>query len=235
MGKKPYPELPVLIVDDEINFLNSIESILLTNKITNVKKCNRGSNVMSLLEEQKYSLILLDLIMPDVNGEDLLPEIKEEYPEIPVIILTGHADIQKAVKCTKQGAFDLIEKPIDIKPLLLKIRDALEQEEDTILRELNTEDIEFIKNSDIPTLAYHLVLYRYASPELLTDLSQGEMKKAIRKMYREEKENLDTAAPLRNLEKEFFGKMPNALWHSWIMESQADKIRNIKEMLGAKV
>ena len=75
MKKKLYPPYPVLVVDDEDDFLNSIQTTLKRKGITNVECCNKSTEVMPRLREKKYSLILLDIIMPGIRGDDLLPGI----------------------------------------------------------------------------------------------------------------------------------------------------------------
>jgi DNA-binding NtrC family response regulator len=125
MSKEPYPEFPVLIVDDEENFLDSTKATLRINGITNVECCQDSRKVMSLLERKKFSLILLDIIMPHIGGIELLPNIVEEYPGLQVIMLTAVTDLLTAVECKKMGAFDYICKPFEGQQLLDSIRKAL--------------------------------------------------------------------------------------------------------------
>jgi serine/threonine protein kinase/CheY-like chemotaxis protein len=126
MDEELYPKSPILVVDDEKNFLKSINFCLRSEGITNFECCQKSREVMPRLKKKKYSLILLDLIMPHLSGEDLLPKINEEYPEIPVIILTAYGDIKKAVECVKRGAFDFLQKPVDTPSLLEKVRSGLD-------------------------------------------------------------------------------------------------------------
>lgn len=125
MEQELFPELPLLVVDDEKDFLNSVDFILQTNGITNVDCCQDSRDVMLLLKKKKFSIILLDLIMPYISGEELLQEIVDQYPEIPVIIVTAHADIELARECMKKGALNYLIKPFETKDLLRKINDAL--------------------------------------------------------------------------------------------------------------
>ncbi|MCX6583707.1 MAG: response regulator [Candidatus Aminicenantes bacterium] len=125
MKQALYPKNPILIVDDEVDFLNSIHTTLKRKGITNVELCDKSIDVMPRLKEKKYSLILLDIIMPDIRGNDLLPEIMENYVGIPVIMLTAWNDIETAFQCRKKGARDFLLKPIDTPQLLEKIRDVL--------------------------------------------------------------------------------------------------------------
>ena len=83
-----YPINPVLLVDDEDQFLQSGSFSLRTSGISNVEKCNDSRKVLSMLHEKHYSVIILDLMMPHINGDDLLPEIAMEFPGIPIIMHT---------------------------------------------------------------------------------------------------------------------------------------------------
>lgn len=126
--KKKYPEFPVLVVDDDKNFLKSIETTLLLRGITNVECCQDSVEVIPLLEKRKYSCILLDLKMEGITGEELLKKITADYPEIPVIILTEVNMLDIAVNCIKHGAFDYIVKPFDTEKLIKTIGKSLERE-----------------------------------------------------------------------------------------------------------
>lgn len=126
MDEEIYPESPILIVDDEPNFLKSINFCLRSEGITNFECCQDSRDVMSRLKKKKYSLIFLDLIMPHMRGEELLKEIIQKYPKIPVIVVTADKDIEKAVECLNQGAIDYLVKPVDTSRLLEKVRKGLD-------------------------------------------------------------------------------------------------------------
>lgn len=130
-----FPEFPILVVDDDENILNSLDFKLLSSGITNIECCQDSSDVMPRLKKEKYSVVLLDLFMPGISGEELLTMIIKEYPEIPVIVVTAFPDDETAAECMKKGAFDSLTKPIKIKDLLRTIRDALN------LRDSNEEII----------------------------------------------------------------------------------------------
>lgn len=125
MDQGLFPELPLLAVDDEKDFLKSLDFILKANEINNIECCQDSRKVIPRLKKKKFAVILLDLIMPNISGEELLPEIVERYPEIPVIIITAHADIETARDCMKKGAFNYLMKPFETKDLVRKIKDAL--------------------------------------------------------------------------------------------------------------
>jgi FixJ family two-component response regulator len=134
--KKKYPELPVLVVDDDKVFLNSIDFVLLSNGITNVECCHDSMEVMTLLEAREYSVILLDLKMEGITGEELLTEIVKEYPDIRVIILTAINMVEIAVRCIKKGAVDYLVKPVDTEKLIRTIKKALDNKDDHELKEI---------------------------------------------------------------------------------------------------
>lgn len=121
-----YPKHPILLVDDEINLLHSFDLTLNDFGYNNTILCNDSREVLKILKENKVSMILLDLSMPFIRGEELLKEITPQYPDIPVIIITGDTEIETAVTCMKLGAFDYIVKPIEKNRLIGVIKNGLE-------------------------------------------------------------------------------------------------------------
>jgi len=124
--KSKYPNDPVLLVDDEDQFLQSGSFALRTSGISNVCKCNDSRRVLGLLRDRKFSVIILDLMMPFINGDELLPEISREFPEIPVIMHTAVNEVNTAVDCMKNGAFDYLMKPVDKTRLITCVKKAIE-------------------------------------------------------------------------------------------------------------
>lgn len=122
-----FPELPILIIDDEENALDSFEITLNSNGIENIRICQDSREVMSRLKNEKFELIMLDLTMPHLTGEELLPLIVQDYPEIPVIIITGDIEVETAVKCMQVGAFDYMVKPVEEKRLVSGIKRAIDR------------------------------------------------------------------------------------------------------------
>jgi len=125
MKQSLYPAFPILIVDDETIMLNSFRRALNYGGINNLILCQNSQEVMGILTEQKIDMILLDLIMPYKTGEELLPEISQKYPEIPVVIITGVREIETAVKCMRSNAYDYLVKPIDEDRLLTAVKRAI--------------------------------------------------------------------------------------------------------------
>jgi DNA-binding NtrC family response regulator len=129
-----YPSLPVLMVDDEAQALDSFETALLLASINNIIRCQDSREVMLLLYSQEIEVMLLDLSMPHISGEELLSLVTKDFPEVPVIIITGSNDVETAVGCMKSGAFDYMVKPVEKSRLISGVKRAIE------LRELQREN-----------------------------------------------------------------------------------------------
>jgi len=115
----------VMVVDDDVNILTSYRIGLNSLGIENVTCCQDSRETFDILAEQKVDLILLDLVMPYLRGDELLEEIIGDYPTIPVIITTGVDEVKMAVDCMRKGAFDFLVKPVDIDKLEHSVRKAL--------------------------------------------------------------------------------------------------------------
>lgn len=115
---KRNPRHPVLIVDDEEHILLAIDTTLRMAGINNLLTCQDSREVMSLIQNHQLEVVLLDLTMPHVGGEELLALINCEFPHVPVVIVTGSMDIETAVRCMKSGAFDYVVKPLEEERLL---------------------------------------------------------------------------------------------------------------------
>lgn len=116
----------ILIVDDEDNVRESLREVL-GDEGYHVVDTADGTRVRELIEKEKPGLVLLDIWMPEVDGIELLKEIKKQDPEINVIMISGHGNIHTAVTATKFGAFDFIEKPLSLDGLLLTVQRALHE------------------------------------------------------------------------------------------------------------
>jgi DNA-binding NtrC family response regulator len=134
MKETTSPELPVMVVDDEAQALTSFELTLRSAGMNNFICCSDSREVLSILVRQEIEILLLDLWMPHMSGEDLLRQITADHPEVPVIIVTGADDVDTAVKCMKQGAFDYIVKPVEKSRLVSSVKRGIE------VRELHREN-----------------------------------------------------------------------------------------------
>ncbi len=130
-----YPS--ILIVDDEISILQSLSGLLIDDGFEVVVATN-GYEALKIIESESPDLVLLDIWMPGIDGIETLKEIKKDHPALPVIIVTGHGNVETAVKTTKLGAYDLIEKPLSIDNVIVTINNALNfrrlEEENRYLR-----------------------------------------------------------------------------------------------------
>jgi DNA-binding NtrC family response regulator len=115
----------VMVVDDTKEVRELIATILETNDYEALPKANAAQLLGSFTESQP-DVILLDLVLPDGDGMELLPQIKKQWPDTEVIVLTGHASFDVAVEATKRGAYHFQNKPFDQKVLLLSVERALE-------------------------------------------------------------------------------------------------------------
>ncbi len=128
------PELPLLLVDDETHALQSTERILVSTGINNLITCQDPRRVADILAEREICMVLLDLSMPHLSGEQVLTEVLSAYPEVPVIIATGANEVETAVRCMRGGAIDYMVKPVERSRLLSGVQRAIE------LRELRREN-----------------------------------------------------------------------------------------------
>jgi DNA-binding NtrC family response regulator len=132
------PNRPVLLVDDEEQSLTSFEMTLRSVSLNHFIKCLDSREVIPLLTEQEVEIVLLDLRMPHLMGDELLPQIISDFPEVPVIMITGANDVETAVKCMKLGAFDYMVKPVERSRLIGGVKRAIEfrelQRENRLLR-----------------------------------------------------------------------------------------------------
>ena len=114
MSPTPYPSFTVLLVDDEPAWLHSLALTLERSAgITNLQTCADSRQVMELLDRSTVGLVLLDLTMPHLSGEQLLAQIAERHPETTVIVISGLNQVETAVQCIKLGAFDYFVKTVE--------------------------------------------------------------------------------------------------------------------------
>src|SRR3954454_11320713 len=117
----------LLVVDDEIAVLQVVER-LATRAGFDVLTCSNGADAMRILLRKPADLAMVDLRMPDVNGLDLLRQIRRAVPGCEVILMTGHASVESAVEAIKLGAREFLTKPFDfdrLRRLLASIREEL--------------------------------------------------------------------------------------------------------------
>lgn len=116
----------VLVVDDEADFRAPLIKRL-SKRGLNVNGVGTGEEALTYLATAPVDVVLLDVRMPGMGGEITLAEIKRLYPSVEVIMLTGHADLQSAIKGLELGAFDYLMKPMEIDEITYKLQDAFKR------------------------------------------------------------------------------------------------------------
>lgn len=131
----------VLVVDDEVSIRQSLKGIL-QDEDCRVSVAASGEEALEEVRKDTPDLVLLDIWMPGMDGLTVLSELKKSFPQLPVIIISGHGNIETAVKATRMGAFDFIEKPLSIDRVLVSMQKAMEfsrlEEENLIWRQKAT-------------------------------------------------------------------------------------------------
>lgn len=113
-------KIKLLLVDDEPEFLETLEKHLRRRKI-NTSVAEGCKVALDILEEQTIDVIVMDVSMPEIDGLQCLKKVKEKWPLIEVVILTGHASVKSGIEGMQSGAFDYCIKPIETQELVEKI------------------------------------------------------------------------------------------------------------------
>jgi DNA-binding NtrC family response regulator len=116
----------IIIIDDEKEICESIKMILEYEGYS-VDYSTSSTEGIAKIADGQFSALLLDIQMPEMNGFEVIKKVKETNPDLSVIIISAHGSIENAIKATKLGAFDFIEKPVDRDKLLLSVRNAVDQ------------------------------------------------------------------------------------------------------------
>lgn len=116
----------ILIIDDERSIRNTLKDIL-EFEHHQVVLAENGKVGLETATSQLFDVIFSDIKMPEMDGIEFLTALKEKEVEVPVVMISGHGNIETAVECIKKGAFDFIEKPIDLNRLLITVRNALDK------------------------------------------------------------------------------------------------------------
>lgn len=127
----------VLIIDDEQEFTEALAERM-TNRGMDVSTSSSAIEGLKSVEEKSFDVVVLDLQMPEMDGIETLKILKKKKPELQVILLTGHATVEKGIEAMKLGAMDLLEKPADLTTLTEKIKKA--QAKKMILVEKKAEE-----------------------------------------------------------------------------------------------
>lgn len=141
----------ILVIDDEKGIRNTLKDILEYEK-HEVEIAGTGEEGLDFLNNNGFDLVLLDVKMPGLDGIEVLESISQNHPEVAVIMISGHGNIDTAVEAIKKGAFDFLEKPLDLNRILVTIRNATDRtklvRETSMLRKQLSSNFEIIGNSE---------------------------------------------------------------------------------------
>lgn len=118
--------MKILIIDDERSIRNSLKEILMDEGY-DVDVAENGVQGCQMVEKEKYSVVFCDIKMPEMDGMEVLDRFSSTGVDAAVIMISGHGDIDTAVECIKKGAFDFIQKPLDLNRILITIKNATEK------------------------------------------------------------------------------------------------------------
>ncbi len=212
----------ILIVDDEPSILQSLSG-LLSDEGFEVLTAANGYEALKIVDTEFPDLVLLDIWMPGIDGIETLKEIKKDNPYIQVIIISGHGTIETAVKATKLGAFDLIEKPLSIDKIIVAINNALNfrrlEEENRYLRKKTLEKHSITGNSPpIAALKKQIAIAAPTDAWILITGENGTGKELVARTIHQLSSRADyplvtvhcAAIPEELIESELFGQEKGA-------------------------
>ena len=140
----------ILVIDDEESIRNTLQEILEYEKY-DVNLASDGNEGLEFIKQNSYDVILCDIKMPGLDGIEVLERVIRLQPDAPVIMISGHGNIDTAVDAIKKGAYDFIEKPLDLNRLLITIKNALDKstlvEETKRLKQKVTKSFQMIGDS----------------------------------------------------------------------------------------
>ena len=123
---KIYGDMKILVIDDERSIRNLMQEIL-EDEGHSVDVAEDGAKGVEMADKEKYDVIFCDIKMPSLSGEEVLDTLHEKGIETPVIMISGHGDIDTAASFIKKGAFDFLSKPLDLNRILITIKNATER------------------------------------------------------------------------------------------------------------
>ncbi len=207
----------ILAVDDEPTILKSLSGIL-SDEGFEVLTASNGYEALKIIDQESPDLVLLDIWMPGIDGIETLQEIKRTNPFLQVVIISGHGTIETAVKATKSGAYDFIEKPLSIEKVVVTINNALNfrqlEEENRFLRKKTLEKHSISGNSPpIKALKKQIAIAAPTNAWIMITGENGTGKELVARTihqmsHRADKPLIDVncaAIPEELIESELFG------------------------------
>jgi DNA-binding NtrC family response regulator len=207
----------VLVIDDERSIRNTLKEILEFEKYQ-VDLAEDGMKALELLKNTEYDVVLCDIKMPGMDGIEVLQKVEELKPDTPVVMISGHGNIDTAVESIKKGAFDFIEKPLDLNRLLITLRNAMDKStlmtETKVLRKKVSKRYDIIGESQAIQKVKDMV-DRVAATDarVLITGSNGTGKELVARLLHEKSNRAEgpfvevncAAIPAELIESELFG------------------------------
>jgi len=214
----------ILIIEDEASIRRVLTKILSEESDTyKVEEAEDGLQGLEKIKNEDYDLVLCDIKMPKMDGEEVLEAVKKIKPEIPMVMISGHGDLETAVNTMRLGAFDYISKPPDLNRLLNTVRNALDRKqlvvENKILKKKVSKNYEMIGDSE-PINHIKEMIEKVAPTEarVLITGPNGTGKELVAHQLHEKSERCNAplievncaAIPSELIESELFGHVKGA-------------------------
>ena len=214
----------ILIIEDEASIRRVLIKILSEESDTYiVEEAEDGKTGFEKIKNEDYDLVLCDIKMPKMNGEELLEAVKKIKPEIPIVMISGHGDLETAVNTMRLGAFDYISKPPDLNRLLNTVRNALDKKqlvvENKILKKKVSKNYEIIGESEpINQIRQMIEKVALTDARVLITGPNGTGKELVAHQLHEKSERAEApmievncaAIPSELIESELFGHVKGA-------------------------
>ena len=214
----------ILIIEDEAAIRRVLTKILSEENDTYiVEEAEDGKIGYEKIKNEEYDLVLCDIKMPKMNGEELLEAVKKIKPEIPIVMISGHGDLETAVNTMRLGAFDYISKPPDLNRLLNTVRNALDKKqlvlENKILKKKVSKNYEIIGESEgVNQIKLMIEKVALTDARVLITGSNGTGKELVAHQLHEKSERTNApmievncaAIPSELIESELFGHVKGA-------------------------
>jgi two-component system nitrogen regulation response regulator NtrX len=207
----------ILVIDDERSIRSTLQEILEYEK-HEVSLASSGPEGLEIFNADKFDIVLCDIKMPEMDGMEVLDKLMESSSDVPVVMISGHGNIDTAVAAIKKGAYDFIEKPLDLNRLLITVRNALDKStlitETKILRKKISKSNDMIGSSS-SMAAVKDMIEKVAPTEarVLITGDNGTGKELVAKWLHEKSERSSmpfievncAAIPSELIESELFG------------------------------
>ncbi|MGO9613344.1 MAG: sigma-54-dependent transcriptional regulator [Dissulfurispiraceae bacterium] len=207
----------IMVVDDEKGIQESLSGIF-EDEGYSVLSVSSGEEALKLFPEQTPDVVFLDVWLPEMDGIETLSRLKEMDPEIPVIMISGHGNVELAVKATRQGAYDFLEKPLSLEKVVLAAKRALErkklEQENRALRADLKGSLRLIGNSDkMASLRQQIDMAAVSNTRVLIMGESGTGKELVARQMHEKSQRQKgpfvevncAAIPQELIESELFG------------------------------